>query len=157
MIHVGERRSDGDSAGTQRRLPLEARMFEQPIQQTMVLFEFAPFLIAFSDVRPGLAWSEIPVGGSDGWRMSGKATGRERVRTPAGTFEAIKVELEGLRDIPFPTTRDTYYETSPSRMTYAIWFVPEIGRAVKYERRTFNRGLRQLDHEQYELVSYQLK
>jgi hypothetical protein len=42
-------------------------------------------------------------------------------------------------------------------MTYAIWFVPEIGRAVKYDRRTFNRALRLLDHEQYELVSYQLK
>ena len=157
VIHVGERRSDGDSGGTQRRLPLEARMFEQPIQQTVVLFEFAPFLIAFSDVRPGLAWSEIPVGGSDGWRMSGKVTGHERVRTPAGTFEAIKAELQGLRDIAFPTTRDTYNETSPSRMTYAIWFAPEIGRAVKYDRRTFNRASRLLEHEQYELVSYQLK
>jgi hypothetical protein len=38
-----------------------------------------------------------------------------------------------------------------------VWFVPEIGRAIKYERRTYNRGRRLLDHEQYELVSYQLK
>jgi hypothetical protein len=157
VIRVGERRSDGEGGGTQRRLPLEARMFEQPLGQAATLFEFAPFLIAFSDVRPGLAWSEIAAGGSDDWRMSGKVTGQERVRTPAGSFEAIKAEIQGRRDITFPTTRDVYYETSPSRMTYAIWYVPEIGRAVKYDRRTFNRASRLLEHEQYELVSYQLK
>jgi hypothetical protein len=49
--------------------------------------------------------------------MSGKVTGQERVRTPAGSFEAIKAEIQGRRDITFPTTRDVYYETSPSRMT----------------------------------------
>jgi hypothetical protein len=38
-----------------------------------------------------------------------------------------------------------------------VWFVPEIGRAVKYERRAYNRSRRLLEHEQYELVSYNLK
>jgi hypothetical protein len=157
VIRIGDRKPDGDNAGTQRRLPLEARVFEQQIEQNAVLFEFAPFLTAFADVRPGLAWSDVAVGGSEGWRMSGKVTGRERVRTAAGTFDAIKAELQGRRDITFPTTRDVYYETTPSRMTYAVWYVPEIGRAVKYDRRTFNRASRLLEHEQYELVSYQLK
>jgi hypothetical protein len=157
VIRIGERRSDGDDGGTQRRLPLEARMFEQQIEQNAILFEFAPFLTAFSDVRPGLAWNDIAVGGSDGWRISGKVTGREHVRTAAGSFDAIKAELQGRRDITFPTTRDVYYETNASRMTYVIWYVPEIGRAVKYDRRTFNRASRLLEHEQYELVSYQLK
>jgi hypothetical protein len=132
-------------------------MFEQQIEQNAILFEFAPFLTAFVDVRPGLAWSDIAVGGSDDWRLKGKVTGRERVSTPAGTFDAIKAELDGRRDITFPTTRDVYHETMASRMTYSIWYVPEIGRAVKYDRRTFNRASRLLEHEQYELLSYQLK
>jgi hypothetical protein len=158
VIRTGDRRSDAEAGGTQRRLLLEPRVFEQRIDPDTTLFEFAPFLTAFSDVQPGLAWNEIAVAGSaDEWRMSGKVTGRERVRTPAGTFEAIKAELQGRRDITFPTTRDVYYETTASRLTYAIWYVPEIGRAVKYDRRTFNRASRLLEHEQYELVSYQLK
>ena len=133
-------------------------MFEQQIEQNATLFEFAPFLTAFSDLRPGLAWNEIAMpAGSAEWRMSGKVTGRERVSTPAGTFDAIKAELQGRRDMTFPTTRDVYNEVVASRMTYAIWYVPEIGRAVKYDRRTFNRASRLLEHEQYELVSYNLK
>ena len=109
-------------------------------------------------MRPGVAWNDVATGnGSEGWRVSGKVTGRERVRTPAGTFDAIKAELQGRRELTHPTTLDAYYEPIAARLTYAVWFVPEIGRAVKYERRTFNRASRMLEHEQYELVSYNLK
>jgi hypothetical protein len=158
VIRIGERRSDAEGEGTQRRLMLEPRMFEQRIEQNATLFEFAPFLTAFSDLRPGLAWNAIAtVNGSDEWRMSGKVTGRERVRTPAGTFDAIKAELQGRRDLTFPSTRDAYNEQVASHFSYAIWYVPEIGRAVKYDRRSFNRAARLIEHEQYELLSYQLK
>jgi hypothetical protein len=169
-VRLGTKRAaadaDADSGGalvraTQRRLPLEPRIFEQPLSQSATLFEFAPFITAFSDLQPGMKWSKIAGATSSDsisdWRFSGRVTGRERVRVPAGTFEAIKAELEGQLDISFPSTRDPFSETSASYQTYSIWFVPEIGRAVKYERRTFNRGRRLLEHEQYELVSYQLK
>jgi len=89
--------------------------------------------------------------------ISGKVTGREQVRTAAGTFDAIKAELRGRRELTFPPTRDVYNDLTVSQLTYSIWYVPEVGRAVKYERRTFNRAARLLEHEQYELVSYQLK
>ena len=158
--------ADTDSGGgltraAQRRLALEPRIFEQQLSQTATLFEFAPFLTAFADLQPGMKWSKIAGASSSDsisdWRFSGRVTGRERVRVPAGTFEAIKAELEGQLDISFPSTRDPFSETAASYQTYSVWFVPEIGRAVKYDRRTFNRGRRMLEHEQYELVSYQLK
>jgi hypothetical protein len=108
-----------------------------------------------------MKWSKIAGATSSDsisdWRFSGRVTGRERIRVPAGTFDAIKAELEGQLDISFPSTRDPFSETSASYQTYSVWFVPEIGRAVKYDRRTFNRGRRLLEHEYYELVSYQLK
>lgn len=154
----------GERAGgtvTERRLPLEPRMFEQSLDQTTTLYEFAPFMAAYSDLQPGMRWSSIAAGahveGGNDWRYSGKVAGRESVRVPAGSFEAIKAELEGQREIAFPTTRDVYNETVASYQQYAIWFVPEIGRAVKYERRTYNRARRLLEHERYELVSYRSK
>ena len=158
VIRTNESRPDADGGGTQRRLPLEPRMFEQQIEQNATLFEFAPFLTAFSDVQPGLAWNAIAVpAGSAEWRMSGKVTGRERVRTPAGTFDAIKAELQGRRDLTHPPTRDVYNEPVASHLTYAIWYVPEIGRAVKYDRRMFNRASRLLEHEQYRARQLQLE
>jgi len=162
-VRIAATQSDGDSGGvtrtsTQRRLTFEPRIFEQQLGGQAMLFEFAPFMTAFSDVQPGLAWSRIAVGGaSESWRFSGKVAGRETVRVPAGSFEAIKANLEGQLDIAFPTTRDGFNEMTSSYQTYSVWFVPEIGRAVKYERRAYNRSRRLLEHEQYELVSYSLK
>jgi hypothetical protein len=123
------------------------------------VFEFAPFMTAFSDLQPGVTWPKIALAGSsDGeWRFTGKVSGRERIRVPAGTFDAIKAEIEGRANLTFPATRDAYNEPTPASQRYAVWYVPEVGRAVKYERRVFNRVARLLEHEQYELVSYQLK
>jgi hypothetical protein len=149
------------SAGTQRRLPLEPRIFEQRLNRDATLFEFAPFITGFSELQPGVSWSRIAGASStdavNDWRFSGKVTGRERVAVPAGSFDAIKAELEGQLDISSPTTRNVSSETNAAYQTYTIWFVPEVGRAVKYVRRTYNRARFLLDHEQYELVSYQLK
>jgi hypothetical protein len=157
-VRIGRGGSEAEGGGSQRRLPLEARMFEQRLNQDTSLFEFAPFMTAFADLRPGVTWNKIAgSSNSEDWRLSGKVTGRERVTTPAGTFDAIKAEIQGQRDITFPTTLSVYYETDASRLAYSVWYVPEIGRAVKYDRRTYNRGARLLGHEQYELVSYQLK
>jgi hypothetical protein len=166
MVRIGERSrgadADAQSArATQRRLPLEPRIFEQQLGQNATLFEFAPFMTAFSELEPGVRWNKIAGATSsdsiNDWRFSGKVIRRERVRVPAGTFDAIKAELEGELDVSFPSTRDSYNETTVSSQAYSVWFVPEIGRAIKYERRTYNRGRRLLDHEQYELVSYELK
>jgi hypothetical protein len=154
-LRVGE-----EQAATQRRVSLEPRVFEQRLDSNTMLFEFAPFLTESSELRPGASWARIAGASSDSlneWRFSGKVTGSERVRVPAGTFEATKAELEGQRDISFPSSRDVYQEIDAARQTYLIWFVPEIGRAVKYERRTYNRANRLLEHQQYELLSYKLK
>jgi hypothetical protein len=158
---AGAGSGDGDAArATQRRLPLEPRMFQQVIDSQSTVLEFSPFLTAFTDLQPGLRWSRIAVPNGDSlgaWTFSGKVVGRENVRVPAGTFEAVKAELEGNADIAFPSTRDAYNEMIAAYQTYTIWFVPEVGREVKYERRTYNRARRLLEHEQYELQSYKLK
>lgn len=151
----------GTRGDTQRRLPLEPRIFEQPLDQGAMLFEFSPFMPAFSELQPGATWSKIAGATSsdsiNNWRFNGKVTGRERVRVAAGSFESVKAELEGHLDLSSPMPRDPQSETIVAYQTYTVWFAPEIGRAIKYERRTFNRVRRLLDHEQYELVSYKLQ
>jgi hypothetical protein len=164
LVRLGERKtgSEAEAEGTrasQRRLALEPRIFEHQIDREAKLFEFAPFLPAFLELQSGVAWTKIAGASSPDadWRFRGKITGRERVAVPAGSFDAIKAELEGNLDINFPTTRDMASETFPAYQTYVVWFAPEVGRSVKYVRRTYNRARSLLDHEQYELVSYQLK
>jgi hypothetical protein len=151
----------GPRGDAQRRLPLEPRIFEQPLDQGAMLFEFSPFMPAFSELQPGVSWSKIPgVTSSDSitsWRFSGKVTGRERVRVAAGSFDTIKAELEGQLDLSSPMPRDPRSETIVSYQTVSVWFAPEVGRAIKYERRTYNRVRTLLEHEQYELVSYKLQ
>jgi hypothetical protein len=161
-VRIGGPEAGGSAAaGTPRRIVLEPRIFEQQLDSSATLFEFAPFMSAYSDLQSGVAWAKISGATSsdsiNSWRFRGKVVGREAVRLPAGNFEAIKAELEGHLDLSSPMPRDPYSETTVSYQTYTVWFVPEIGRAVKYERRTFNRVRRLLDHEQYELVSYRLK
>ncbi|MES2563640.1 MAG: TIR domain-containing protein [Pseudomonadota bacterium] len=155
----GGRTADADAnAVSQRRLALEPRIYEQQIDREARLFEFAPFMSGFLDLQPGVAWSKIPTGAADSeWRFRGKVVGRERVSVPAGSFDAIRVDLEGNLDVAFPTTRDMAAETNPTYQAYSIWYVSEVGRAVKYVRRTYNRARVMLDHEQYELVTYQAK
>ena len=151
----------GARGDAQRRLPLEPRIFEQQLDQGAMLFEFSPFMSAFSELQPGVTWSKIAGATSsdsiNNWRFSGKVIGRERVRVAAGSFDAIKAELEGQLHLSSPMPRDPDAETIVSSQTYSVWFAPEVGRAIKYERRTYNRVRRLLDHEQYELVSYKLQ
>jgi hypothetical protein len=150
------------STVTERRLALEPRIFEQQLDQTAKIFEFAPFMTAFSDLQPGVKWSRIAgamnadASMSD-WRFTGRVAGRESVVVPAGSFEAVRAELEGSRESSFPSTRNDFADVTAAYQTYSVWFVPEIGRAIKYERKTFNRVRRLLEHEQYELLSYQPK
>ena len=122
------------------------------LDQGAMLFEFSPFMTAFADLQPGVSWSKIAGASStdtiNSWRISGKVTGRERIRVPAGSFDAIKAELEGQLDLSSPSTRDVYNETIVAYQTYTVWFAPEVGRAVKYDgARTIAP---RLEHEQYE-------
>ena len=147
--------------GAERRLAFAPRIYEHPVAGGASLFEFAPYLQAFTELRPGVTWRDIAGAASsdsiNAWRINGKVTGRERITVPAGTFVAIRVELEGELNLSSPSTFNVAQETTPGYQTCTIWFVPDVGRAVKYERRTYNRARLLLDHEQYELVSYELK
>jgi hypothetical protein len=55
--------------------------------------------------------------------------GWEKVTTPAGTFEAIRMRVNMQLD-------DETFWRWPTECNYAVWYAPEVGAAVREERRS---------------------
>ncbi len=62
------------------------------------------------------------------WTYTVKATGWENVTVPAGTFRALKVEVEGNRGKdPDPF----WWPKQAMRFVHTVWYAPEAGRYVR--------------------------
>jgi len=62
-------------------------------------------------------------------RVDGRVLGRERIRVPAGEFDAIKVRrFVYAGDDEFPYSETSIMETD--------WYAPALGRSVRLERRS---------------------
>ena len=140
---------------SQQESALGPRVLERNLAGFTVT-EFAPFLAARAELQVGKIWADIPglthMSEFDRWRVQAKVVGREKVRVPAGEFDAYKVELEASRPhsvSPF----DTLYV---SRISLIAWYSAETGRVVKTARKTFNLRNSVLDEDRYELVKFEL-
>jgi len=140
---------------SQQQSALGPRVLERDLAGFNVT-EFAPFLAVRADLQVGKTWADIPglthMSEFDRWRVQAKVVGREKVRVPAGEFDAYKVELEASRPhsvSPF----DTLYV---SRISLIAWYSADTGRVVKTVRKTFNLKNSILDEDRYELVNFKL-
>lgn len=84
----------------------------------------------------GDAWKSSFVGESATGKaradLDFKVVAREKVKTPAGEFDAFKIESEGwINGITW---------TGAIRMTEVRWYAPAIGRVVKSEYKDFRGG-----------------
>ena len=103
------------------RMGAESRMFSAPLTQI-------PFPLA-----PGVCWSEaVAMIDAQGFRYDGRADGCaqswERVRTPAGDFNALKVYR-------LATLGDRDYRWNDTIVTDFYWYAPEVKRWVRREMR----------------------
>ena len=117
---------------------------------------FSPYLAAFQDLSPGQSLGRIPIAdpacsGHLTCEARGKVVGRETVRVPAGSFDAVKVEIEQTWNL-------TTNRPGGGR-TLLVWYSAETKRAVKFRSRFGVAGnLAPLDYDfDLELTSYQLK
>jgi hypothetical protein len=81
-----------------------------------------------------------------------RVLGRERVQVPAGTFDAIRIEITQSWTSPSQTND----RGESVQRTLSVWYAPEVRRAV----RTISRGTPSafVDTQyELELTSYQLK
>jgi hypothetical protein len=143
------------SQESQQASALGPRVLERDLAGFTVT-EFAPFLAARAELQVGKTWADIPglthMSEFDRWQVQAKVVGREKVRVPAGEFDAYKVELEASRPhsvSPF----DTLYV---SRISLIAWYSVATGRVVKTARKTFNLRNSVLDEDRYELVKFKL-
>jgi hypothetical protein len=85
------------------------------------------------------------------WSILVRVGGAERVTVPAGTFDALRVDLKGSRP---PYQLNTVAE--PAYLFEMVWFAPGAKRTVKHARITTAWGLNQLQRDVYELVSFKV-
>jgi hypothetical protein len=117
---------------------------------------FSPYLAAFGELRQGPINIDVldPRTCNAGWtcQVRGRVMGRERVRVPAGTFEATRVEISQY----WQTPAISYASGETVSRTLTVWYAPEVKRAIKFTGR--GGPARAVDTEfEIELVGYQLK
>jgi hypothetical protein len=115
--------------------------------------EFSPYLQAFTALAAGssLPAPAMPRDAMFGlpWSVWVRVSGPERVTVPAGTFEAMRVDLKGSRP---PHQLNTVAE--PAYLYETVWFAPRPKRVVRHTRILQAWALNQLERDTYELASY---
>jgi uncharacterized caspase-like protein len=111
---------------------------------------FSPYLHAFGAARLGARWDDIRARNDNFCRSqacsySARVAGTERVSTPAGTFDTVKVEV----DLRAGSAAYALHR----RATF--WYADAAKRFVRSTMRTFSGTTRSPDYD-LELVSYKL-
>jgi hypothetical protein len=123
--------------------------------ESQTLVEFAPYLQSRRDVgslrlaEPS-GYSTDAMGGT--WMISMQMRGSEPVTVPAGTFTALRVDVQGTRTISVTSTIAT--SGNASRFEFAAWYVPELKRYVRSRHRIWNPARMAIGDELVELLEY---
>ena len=116
--------------------------------------EFSPYLLAQARLDPGraFAFQYADQNFPQPWSVRARVSRTERITVPAGTFDTVRIEIEGNRPGWQMAVNDL---GSATRVEQVIWYSAEVKRVVKHTYETFNRGGRS-DRDLYELISYKL-
>ena len=117
------------------------------------VYNFSPYLLAFQEVRAGDSWREIPFqrlgkcSDDIDWycKFEGKVIGTEKVTIAAGTFDALRIEI----DQSVATRGGGVHRKA------IYWYAPAVKRHVKAAWKTISGSWGGEDVEA-ELVSYKL-
>ena len=124
-------------------------MVERPLPG-ISLFEFSPYLQAFGALpAEGAVATPTP---SWGHPFAGRARlrGTERVTVPAGSFEAVRMDVEISRT-PYGTLQP---RIDPAFTLATVWYAPGPKRAVQWKLVTRASALNVLVDDTYQLASY---
>jgi hypothetical protein len=129
----------------------ETRFSEYRLGANEDLLEFAPYLLAAGGeeaLRQVSGAAGYPTSGYSGWVIHTSAPLREQVTVPAGTFDALRLEISGRREV------SPFSPTAIYGFSVRIWYVPEVKRYVKLEHKTWLPGRKLYGDEVVELVKY---
>jgi hypothetical protein len=122
-----------------------------PSSRTLV--EFSPYL-SLPDPRlktplrmkSGSGYPSGGIAATGDWQVTMTVLPDAPVTVPAGTFQASRVEVKGVRTAPAAT-----YVT---RFQITIWYAPEVKRYVRLDHRTWNSSSALSADEIVELVQF---
>ena len=125
----------------------------RPLTNLMV-HEFSPYLLAFGDVPIGkrVDVSVPPAEWGTTWTTTARAVGMERVSVPAGTFDAMRIEILGTR-LFLRGQMDTVSDAV--RLYATAWLAPAVKRTVRFTFETQAAALNLLARDFYELHGFQ--
>lgn len=122
---------------------------------------FAPYLLAFSDLPPagGLGRVQIAQGACGSaylCQASGRIVRRESIKVAAGTFDAVRVEVDhSWRPVTISGPQGT---NSFGSRKLTVWYAAAAKRAVKFSSRAVAGDFPPIDTDfDLELVSYQIQ
>jgi uncharacterized caspase-like protein len=141
-----------DSGGFAEAKPLERAHSAAANMNNPRYWDFSPYLLSFGAPGVGSSWRNIPYQTSSSCNMAGtpcrydgKVVGMEKVTTPAGRFNALKVVID---------FNATFYSNQVWRQA-TYWYSEEAKRVVKSSVRTRSGNSMSPDYD-LELVSYKL-
>jgi hypothetical protein len=136
---------------------LEARSgqyLNRPLGGGKTLLEYLPYALAGGE--PPAAWplpSGYPTYATPyiEWKYTTRVVGWESVTVPAGTFRALRLEVEGSRG----KDPDAYWwPKQAARFQHTVWYVPEVKRYVKSHHLAWSMTSAQFADEAVELLEY---
>jgi len=147
--------AEGDAAGDERGFNSALAMVGRPLSGLLV-HEFSPYLPAFGGFPAAggsLAVTLPPPSWGTQWTASATLRGTERLTLPAGSFDAMRVEIYGTRFFIRGQMDDAI---DPVRLYATVWYAQAAKRVVQLSRFTQAAGLNVLERDQYQLVSQRL-
>lgn len=106
-------------------------------------------------LTPGKEWSTEAIGDNPKvgrhWRyhIKGKVLGWEKIKVPAGEFDAIKVEVSAIY-----RGEETGSPGGSGQLTETLWYVPEVNSFVKLDYHDSDWNGRIFNRDNWELMSF---
>ena len=119
------------------------------------LVELSPYLAAFegTDLGQNYAVRMPPADWGTAWSGMARAVGTEKVQTPAGTFDAVRIDMSGSR-LFLRGQMDTAID--PVWLRATAWYAPAARRVVRFTHDTWAFADQPLSRDRYELTSLKL-
>ncbi len=126
---------------------LEMQVFRLPNDTNYWITDFSPYLVA-TDLKPGVAVPvSLPMADMTPCIGEAEAAGEETVKTRAGEFQATRVRVQCR-------FQKTPQQSNLSTLFLDAWYVPQVGRVVRIDKRVPPASPDDLGEER---ESYQLK
>jgi len=150
-VHVDVRRADGGAPPTQQLFSTEMN----PIDRGAM--HFTPSFARFAfPLAPGKEWLSDVVGDNQKlgkqlrYTIKGKVLDWEKIKVPAGEFDALKVVIDARYRGEGPGADSD----GNGQLTETIWFVPELNNFVKLDYLETDKQGRIANRDSWELTSY---